>query len=157
MALFSDFSSLYKSIQGRASTVLAFFYKKLQGPCIISNFLLPAPHIEILSDAAKHVEHQSALNLTCVVDAVASEARGGQKWPKMVWYKDGTVSYFFKIIYCSADKQPKTGVFLVKKKNFSHCGLIVAMISGRRHVSEFCTRDCYQFKRAQQQASIVCK
>ena len=59
------------------------------------NAYFPAPHIEILSDAAKHVEHQSALNLTCVVDAVASESSGGQKWPKMVWYKDGKVSFYF--------------------------------------------------------------
>ena len=55
--------------------------------------IFTAPRISILSDSAKHVEHQSALNLTCVVNAVASEAQsGGQKWPKMVWYKDGKVS-----------------------------------------------------------------
>ena len=52
------------------------------------SFLVPS--ISILSDSAKHVEHQSALNLTCVMNAVPSD--GGQKWPKMVWYKDGKVS-----------------------------------------------------------------
>ena len=59
-----------------------------------SIFYFTAPRISILSESAKHVEHQSALNLTCVVDAVASQASqsGGQKWPKMVWYKDGKVS-----------------------------------------------------------------
>ena len=58
-----------------------------------------APQISILSDSAKHVEHRSALNLTCVVNAVASEAQsGGQKWPKMVWYKDGKVCSSFIIL-----------------------------------------------------------
>ncbi len=59
---------------------------------IISFVYFTAPHIEILSDSAKHVEYKSALNLTCVVDAVASEDSGGQGWPKMVWYKNGHVS-----------------------------------------------------------------
>ena len=60
---------------------------------LISRFFLFSflvPSISILSDSAKHVEHQSALNLTCVMNAVPSD--GGQKWPKMVWYKDGKVS-----------------------------------------------------------------
>jgi hypothetical protein len=60
---------------------------------------LSGPSIEILSDSAKHVEHQSALNLTCVVDAVASDD-GGQQWPKMVWYKDGKVSKSNACSYC---------------------------------------------------------
>ena len=60
-----------------------------------------APRISILSDSAKHVEHRSALNLTCVVNAVASEAQsGGQKWPKMVWYKDGKVSSLIILLCC---------------------------------------------------------
>ena len=67
----------------------------------IFKFYFLAPHIEILSDAAKHVEHRSALNLTCVVDAVASEASGGQKWPKMVWYKDGKVSFVCNCLFQS--------------------------------------------------------
>lgn len=53
------------------------------------NLLIIIPSISILSDSAKHVEHQSALNLTCVMNAVPSD--GGQMWPKMVWYKDGKV------------------------------------------------------------------
>lgn len=96
------FSSSHSEDEGRYTLVISRVRPQDEGTyeCQIStkptkslfiHLIITTPHIEILSDAAKHVEHQSALNLTCVVDAVASESSGGQKWPKMVWYKDGKV------------------------------------------------------------------
>ena len=76
---------------------------------------LAAPRISILSDSAKHVEHQSALNLTCVMNAVSSD--GGQKWPKMVWYKDGKVSIHnnviqFSYFFCLTNTTKRTSMYI---------------------------------------------
>eukprot|EP00093_Oithona_nana_P000607 00607.XXX_2260_1001_1 [CDS] Oithona nana genome sequencing. len=76
----SRFSSLHSEDEGRFTLVITRVRPSDQGTyeCQIStkptkslfiNLFITTPRISILSDSAKHVEHQSALNLTCVVNA----------------------------------------------------------------------------------------